>query len=88
METFGTFFIKLKECIMCNGWTNWETWKVSLEIFDGFETEEEVTADILQELTEQIVFEDIKKGSFVEPLVWSFYKELTLKKLQNILTAN
>ena len=64
-----------------NGWTNWETWKVSLEIFYGFETEEEVTADILQELAEQIVFEDIKKGSFVEPLVWSFLQRVNFEEI-------
>lgn len=66
---------------MCNGWTNWETWKVSLEIFDGFEADEEVTADILQELTEQIVFENINKGSFVEALVWDFLQRVNFDEI-------
>ena len=66
---------------MCNGWTNWETWKVSLEIFNGFEADEEVTADILQELTEQIVFENIQKGSFVEALVWDFLQRVNFEEI-------
>ena len=66
---------------MCNGWTNWETWKISLEIFDGFEADEEVTADILHELTEQIVFENIQKGSFVESLVWHFLQRVNFEEI-------
>jgi hypothetical protein len=50
-----------------NGWTNYETWRVNLEIFDGFEPTEYYSAcDLtdayelgksLQQYAEEIIFE-------------------------------
>ena len=46
-----------------NGWTNYETWRVNLEIFDGLDISDEVyteddvdyLADYLKEMAEEIV---------------------------------
>ena len=73
---------------MCNGWTNWETWKVSLEIFDGFEYEEETTADELQEITEEIVFQNITKGSFVEALIWDFLQRVNFDEIADHINSD
>jgi|DEB0MinimDraft_10_1074344.scaffolds.fasta_scaffold17469_2 hypothetical protein len=35
-----------------NGWTNYETWRVNLEIFDGYEPEQAVTAEGLEDMVE------------------------------------
>ena len=37
-----------------NGWTNYETWRIMLEIFDGFELDDE---DITAEFCENYVYE-------------------------------
>lgn len=51
-----------------NGWTNYETWRVNLEIFDGFEKEEmfDLTLDawdlgqVLQDYAEEVVVTGIQ----------------------------
>ena len=35
-----------------NGWTNYETWRDNLEIFDGYEPEQAVTAEGLEDMVE------------------------------------
>lgn len=42
-----------------NGWTNYATWRINLEIFDSWR-EGEVDADILKEHAEAITFMDIE----------------------------
>lgn len=45
-----------------NGWTNYATWRVSLEIFDGYDFEDlnpqEITKDFCQDWAEEIIFEN------------------------------
>ena len=47
----------MKEDKTYNGWTNYATWRVNIEIFDGnlFEGEE-VSAEILQDYVDEILF--------------------------------
>ena len=57
----------------CNGWTNYATWRINLEIFDGFNpvedwgleretlTESEL-ADLLKEHAEELVSESTPEG--------------------------
>ena len=48
-----------------NGWTNYATWRVNLEVFDGMELEEmfdltlpvEQLRHVLQDFAEEIIFE-------------------------------
>ena len=42
-----------------NGWTNYATWRINLEIFDAYQREEgeEVNARYLEELCDEIVTE-------------------------------
>ena len=39
-----------------NGWSNYATWRVNLEILGDIEFEETVTADELKEIVEECVF--------------------------------
>jgi len=39
-----------------NGWSNYATWRINLEILSDIEYEEEVTADYLEEIVEDVVF--------------------------------
>ena len=51
-----------------NGWTNYETWRVNLEIFDGLDISDEkhmaddahYLADYLKEMAEEVVFADCR----------------------------
>jgi hypothetical protein len=60
-----------------NGWTNYATWRVNLEIFDGFDPREHFTApdegfdvselvDYLKEYADDIVTMDNTKGLAVD----------------------
>ena len=44
----------------CNGWTNYATWRINLEILGDMEFEDQVSADYLQDLVEEFVFIDKK----------------------------
>ena len=44
----------------CNGWTNYATWRVNLEILSDMEFDEQVSADYLEDLVEELVFIDVK----------------------------
>jgi len=44
----------------CNGWTNYATWRVNLEILSDMEFDGQVSADYLKDLVEEIVFIDVK----------------------------
>jgi len=43
-----------------NGWTNYETWRVNLELFDGYELEETITSIFdFQEYIKEFAYEAI-----------------------------
>ena len=44
----------------CNGWTNYATWRVNLEILSDMEFDEQISADYLKDLVEELVFIDVK----------------------------
>ena len=39
-----------------NGWTNYATWRVNLEIIDGIEIETKMCAESIKEIVEDVVF--------------------------------
>ena len=39
-----------------NGWTNYATWRVNLEIIDGIEIETQMCAAMVKEIVEDVVF--------------------------------
>lgn len=54
-----------------NGWTNYETWRINLELFDDvfsqFEDQDGVTAEQIQELAEEMILNSA--GSNTDTLV-------------------
>ena len=46
-----------------NGWTNYATWRINLEILGDIKYEQEVTADYLEEITEDVVFSQYEMQS-------------------------
>ena len=47
----------------CNGWTNYATWRVNLEILSDMEFDEQVSADYLKDLVEDCVFSNYEMHS-------------------------
>ena len=45
-----------------NGWTNYATWRIALEIFDGLEPEPHMDAEWCQGWVETIILSDTNKG--------------------------
>jgi hypothetical protein len=41
-----------------NGWTNYATWRIALEIFDGYEFGYEVSAQECEDFAEEIIFQN------------------------------
>ena len=39
-----------------NGWTNYATWRVNLEILSDIEFDEHISADYLKEMVEEAIF--------------------------------
>ena len=58
-----------------NGWTNYATWRVNLEILGDIKFDEHISADYLKEIVEDCVFSDyeMQNGShLVEDYARSF----------------
>jgi len=70
-----------------NGWTNYATWRVNLEIFDGFNpiedwdleretlTESEL-AELLQEHAEEVIFEGSEKRNIADRYAEAFLSDV------------
>jgi len=43
-----------------NGWTNYATWRVNLEILGDIEFDEQVDAEYLKEIVEDVVFSNVE----------------------------
>ena len=73
-----------------NGWTNYATWRINLEIIgdiDWYETEH-VDVDYLQELVENIVFDNYTqpKNGLMEDYARAFLNEVNYHEiLEHIL---
>jgi hypothetical protein len=59
-----------------NGWTNYATWRVNLEIIDGIEIETQMCAATIKEIVEDVVF--ISEVNFYE-IAQSINEEIDLQ---------
>ena len=68
-----------------NGWTNYATWRVNLEIIDGYDwsENEHVDADYVKELVEDAVFGSlISNGNgLVEDYANAFLSEVNYREI-------
>ena len=67
-----------------NGWTNYATWRVNLEILGDIEFEDVVSADYLKEIVEDVVFSnyEIYSGShLVENYARSFISNVNYDEI-------
>ena len=67
-----------------NGWTNYATWRINLEVIDGIEFETKMCAATIQEIVEDVVFSqyDLGKGShLVEDYARSFVAQVNFYEI-------
>ena len=67
-----------------NGWTNYATWRVNMEIFGDIEFDEIVSADSLKEIVEDVVFSQHELGNgshLVEDYARSFISEVNFYEI-------
>lgn len=64
-----------------NGWSNYATWKVALEVFDGMEFEDTVTAPLLEDLAEEIIFGDTDRNNLVSNYALAFLEDVDYREI-------
>ena len=67
-----------------NGWTNYATWRINLEIIDGIEFEVETCAEDIKEIVEDVVFSQYELGNgshLVEDYARSFISQVNFYKI-------
>ena len=73
----------MQESKKYNGWTNFSTWKVNLEILSDMEFEEQVSADYLKDLVEEIVFEGSDINTLQSGYAQAFLSDVNFYELSN-----
>ena len=49
-----------------NGWTNYATWRVNLEMFDGWDSEsDKVTPELLKEWAEEDIYAEVERDNSI-----------------------
>ena len=67
-----------------NGWSNYATWRINLEIIDGIEIETKMCAATIQEIVEDVVFSQYELGNgshLVEDYARSFISQVNFYKI-------
>jgi len=64
-----------------NGWTNYATWRVNLEILGDIEFDYVVTPDDLCEIVEDCVFTNRSNGGLVEDYARAFLSEVNYNEI-------
>jgi predicted glycoside hydrolase/deacetylase ChbG (UPF0249 family) len=71
---------------MHNGYSNYETWRVQLEIFDAIEFDYIVTPEILKEITEDIVFSNVEdRRKLCTDFANAFLEKVNYDELANLI---
>ena len=71
---------------MYNGYSNYETWRVQLEIFDAIEFDYIVTPEILKEITEDIVFSNVEdRRKLCTDFANAFLEKVNYDELANLI---
>lgn len=80
-------FKKMKN-VNYNGWSNYATWRINLEVFDGMEFEEKVDAEFLQELAEEIIFDNGNATSLCENYAYAFLSDVNYHEIAEHIKNN
>ena len=65
-----------------NGWTNYATWRINLEIFDGYDPEgQELDPDSVKDMAEEIILMDVDATSLVGSYAMAFISDVNWTEL-------
>ena len=64
-----------------NGWSNYATWRINLELFDGMEFDHYPSDDELKELAEDIVLEGCSKDSLAQSYALAFMSDVNWSEI-------
>ena len=67
-----------------NGWSNYATWRINLEVIDGIEFEVKMCAATIQEIVEDVVFSQYELGNgshLVEDYARAFVSEVNFYEI-------
>ena len=59
-----------------NGWTNYATWRVHLEIFDGVEYDESMDPNTLQDIAMDVISQGATMGSLADSYAMAFIADV------------
>jgi hypothetical protein len=69
--------LKPNDANQYNGWTNYATWRINLEIFDGYDPEgQEVDQEWCKDFAESMVFCDIISNSLAHSYASAFLSDV------------
>lgn len=74
-----------------NGWANFETWKVALEVFDGYNPDEEDrlwSAEQFQEFAEEVIFQDRESDTLADSFARAFLAEVHWHEIADTLNED
>lgn len=68
-----------------NGWTNYETWRIYLEIFSDFDFDDEFygndrDADFCQDFAEMVIFDDTPDG-LAKDYAFAFLRDVNWREI-------
>lgn len=65
-----------------NGWSNYETWRVNLELFDGFDPDDEwMTGDKLEAMADEWTEGQTTDGSFASGILGTFLSAVNWQEI-------
>lgn len=74
-----------------NGWTNYETWRIALEVFDAYLPEIGDVDEVeiyLRDVAEDLILSKVEETSLAHGLLVSFLSEVNFREIAENLTNN
>jgi hypothetical protein len=96
MAYFSDLDIEIKEKQKFNGWSNYATWRINLEMFDGFKTQDYYDdykdayefSDFLKQYADELLFTDSGTWGLVHDYAQAFLNEVNWYEIaEHLLTA-
>ncbi len=70
-----------------NGWSNYATWRINLEILVDIEFDHPVTYDYLEEVVEDVVFTNKTEGGLAEDYARAFIEQVDFREIASGINA-
>ena len=70
-----------------NGWTNYETWRINLELWDGYETECPLSPEEVEEMTYEYINPDGEESIRVD-YAMAFVNQVNWREIAEHINEN